>query len=169
VALPPPRVLEIWFTGGDHPVVAAVSYRTGKPWGSKKQKLAAELQAAFYERYAQLAARGAALSPDERLIELVGELEADLNNGGFDQYLRNKGEERGRDALAALSAIGARRTGRWLAAALAAGPGATALGRLDEQFNEKPEDLASLVMTAIGHTATPRTRRPAGARDRRRR
>jgi hypothetical protein len=148
VVIPPPRVLEIWFTGGNDPVVAALSYRIGKPWGSKKQRNAAKLQAAFYERYGQVAP-GGAKSPDERLIQLVGELEADVNNGGFGQYLRNKGEERGREALASLSVIGARRTGRWLASALEAGAGADALERLDEQFYQKPEDVASLVMTYI--------------------
>jgi Domain of unknown function (DUF4375) len=149
VAIPPPRVLEIWFTGGNVPAVAALSYRIGKPWGSKKERSAATLQAAFYERYGQLARQVGAKSPDERLIQLVGELEADLNNGGFDQYLRNQGEERGREALASLSVIGASRTGRWLASALEAGPGADVLERLDEQFYAKPEDLASLVMTHI--------------------
>jgi hypothetical protein len=149
VAIPLPRVLEIWFTGGNDPVVAALSYRIGKPWGSTKQRSAAKLQAAFYERYEELALQGDAKSPDERLIQLVGELEADVNNGGFDQYLRNKGEARGREALASLSVIGARRTRRWLASALEAGEGADALERLDKQFYEKPEDLASLVVTYI--------------------
>ena len=152
VVIPPPRVLEIWITGNDSPGVAALSYRIGKPWGSGKQRSAAKLQAAFYERYGQLALQGGAKSPDDRLIQLVAELEADINNGGFDQYLRNKGEERSREALASLSAIGARRTARWLASALEAGAGADALGRLDEQFYAKPEDLASLVMTHIRRT-----------------
>lgn len=31
VVLAPPRVLEIWSTGGDRPVVAALSYRSGRP------------------------------------------------------------------------------------------------------------------------------------------
>jgi hypothetical protein len=149
VAIPPPRVLEIWFTGGNDPAVAALSYRIGKPWGSKKQRIAATLQAAFYERYEKLVLPGDAKSPDEQLIQLVGQLEADINNGGFDQYLRNKGEERSREALASLSVIGARRTARWLASALEAGAGADALERLDKQFYAKPEDLASLVMTYI--------------------
>jgi hypothetical protein len=149
VAIPPPRVLEIWFTGGDDPVVAAVSYRIGKPWGSRKQRSAARLQEAFYERYGELTGQGGAKSPDDRLIECIAELEADLNNGGFGQYLRNKGEDRGREAFASLAVIGAKRTGRWLASALEAGEGAASLERLDGQFNEKPEDLASLVMSYI--------------------
>jgi hypothetical protein len=148
LAIPPPRVLEIWFTGGDDPAVAALSYRIGKPWGSKEQRRAATLQTAFYERYDRLPP-GGAKSPDDRLIQLVGELEADVSNGGFDQYLRNKGEERRREALAALSTVGAERTARWLASALEAGAGAAVLARLDAQFYAKPDDLASLVMTYI--------------------
>lgn len=149
VAIPPPRVLEIWFTGGEHPVVAAVSYRAGKPWGTRAQKTAAKLQAEFYRRYEGLAPEDAALSPDDRLIRLVGEFEADVNNGGFGQYLGNKGEARARQALACLSVIGAKRTARWLSSALGARSGADALARLDQQFYEKAEDLASLAMTHI--------------------
>lgn len=57
VAVPSPHVLEIWFTGGDTPVVAALSYRVGKPWGSRAQKRAAKLQAEFYRQYEALAWR----------------------------------------------------------------------------------------------------------------
>ena len=96
-----------------------------------------------------LPAEGGVLSPDDRLILLVGELEADINNGGFSQYLHNKGEARAREALSCLSEIGARRTGRWLAAAIEAGADADDLGRLDQQFYDKPEDLASLAMIYV--------------------
>lgn len=149
VAIPLPRVLEIWFTGGDNPVVAAVSYRVGEPWGTRAQKRAAKLQAEFYRRYELVALRDDALPPDDRLIQLVGEFEADVNNGGFGQYLANKGEARAREALACLSAIGARRTTRWLTSALEGGGGQDGLARLDEQFNEKAEDLASRAMTYL--------------------
>lgn len=150
VAIPPPRVFEIWFTGGDEPVVAATSYRVGKPWGSKAQKRAAKLQAEFYRRYELLALRDGALPPDDRLIQLIGEFEADVNNGGFGQYLGNKDVARAREALAGLSAIGAKRTSRWLTSALENRKGEDGLARLDRQFNEKAEDLASLTMTYIG-------------------
>ncbi len=149
VAVPSPRVLEIWFTGGDNPVIAALSYRVGKPWGSKAHKIAAKLQAEFYRRYERLAAEQGALSPDDRVIQLVAELEADVNNGGFGQYLDNKGEARAREALACLSAIGARRTGRWLASALEDRGNVDGLARLDQEFYGKAEDLASLTMTHI--------------------
>ena len=149
VAIPSPRVLEIWFTGGDKPVVAAVSYRVGKPWGSKAQKRAAKLQAEFYRRYERLAPRDGALAPDDRLVQLIGEFEADVNNGGFGQYLSNKGAARAREALACLSAIGAKRTTRWLTSALEGRRGQDGLARLDQQFYEKAEDLASLAMSYI--------------------
>lgn len=145
VLIPPPRVLELWFTGAEVPVVAALSYRVGTPWGTTAQKRAAKMQAAFYARYESLDPV-AALSEEDRLIGLVGELEADVGNGGFARYLDNKGVGRARAALAALTAIGARRTARWLSSALAAGKGSTALKTLDEQFCLEPEDLASLVM-----------------------
>jgi hypothetical protein len=148
VTLPPPRVLEIWFTGGDEPAVAAVSYRTGKGWGSAAQKRAARLQAEFYRRYERLSPGRARLAPADRLIQIIGELEADVSNGGFGQYVGNKGEARAREALAALSAIGAKRTARWLAAALEGG-GKKGLARLDEEFSTRGEDLASLAMTHL--------------------
>jgi hypothetical protein len=150
VAIPSPRVLEIWFTSSDNPVVAALSYRVGKAWGSRAQKRAPKLQAEFYRRYEALAADDATLSRDDRVIQVVGELEADVNNGGFGQYLSNKGETRAREALAGLSAIGAKRTARWLRSALDAGGGVDALARLDQQFCEKGEDLASLAIAYIG-------------------
>jgi hypothetical protein len=89
------------------------------------------------------------MSPDDRLIQRVGEFEADVNNGGFGQYLGNKGEERAREVLAYLSAIGAKRTARWLASAMNTGIGEDALERLDRLFCEKAEDLASLTMSYI--------------------
>lgn len=145
-----PRVLEIWFTGADKPVVAAVSYRVGKPWGSKAQKRALKLQAEFYRRYELLALRDGALSPNDRLIQLIGEFEADVNNGGFGQYLSNKGAAQAREALDCLHAIGAKRTTQWLTSALEGRLGKDGLAHLDRQFNEKAEDLASLAMTFIG-------------------
>jgi hypothetical protein len=149
VVIPRPRVLELWFTGLDEPVVAALSYRIGKPWGTKAQKRAARLQAAFYARYEKIDPGAPALSPHDRMIQLVGELEADINNGGFGQYLDNKGEARAREALKQLSTIGARRTARWLTAALAAAADSRILEKLDQQFYARPEDLAALVMAHI--------------------
>jgi hypothetical protein len=152
VMIPRPRVLEIWFTGGEDPVVAALSYREGKPWGTKAQMRAARLQAAFYGRYEAIDPEATALSPHDRMILLVGELEADINNGGFGQYLENKGEVRAREALKHLSTVGSKRTARWLIAALARTADRSRLEKLDQQFWARPEDLASLVMAYIEKT-----------------
>jgi hypothetical protein len=148
VVIPPPRVLELWFTGGDDPAVAALSYRVGKPWGTKAQKRAARLQAEFYKRYETISREGDPLSPADRLIVLVGDLEAEVNNGGFRQYLENKGTERAKEAVASLKVVGAKRTARWLSSALQLEDDAS-LDSLDQQFYEKAEDLASLVMAYL--------------------
>jgi hypothetical protein len=152
VVTAPPRVLELWFTGGDDPVVAALSYRVGTPWGTKAQKRAAKLQTEFYKRYESISPAGEPLSPTDRLIVLVGEFEADVNNGGFGQYLGNKGTERAKEALASLKAVGAKRTARWLSSALQLGDGAS-FDSLDRQFVAKPEDLPSLVMAYVARQA----------------
>jgi hypothetical protein len=150
VVLPAPRVLEIWFTGErEISGVAALSYRVGKPWGSKAQKAAAKLQAEFYGRFEKQPAKDARLSRDDRLIQLVGEFEADVNNGGFGQYLGNKGEARARKTLASLKSIGAKRTSEWLSAALEAGNDEATLQKLDQEFFANSEDLAVLTMKHI--------------------
>lgn len=89
------------------------------------------------------------LSQDGRLIRLVAEFEADVNNGGFGQYLQNKGETRARELLEYLSAVGASRTARWLASALKSPSEGATLSRLDDEFCRRAEDLASLVMTHL--------------------
>jgi hypothetical protein len=165
VVIPPPRVLEMWFMPGDHPVVAALSYRVGKPWGTKAQQRAARLQAEFYKRYETAFHKAPPLSAAEQLIVRVGELEADVNNGGFGQYLGNKGAERAHQALASLKVVGARRTARWLSSALKLGEDDAALDALDRHFFAKPEDLATLVMAYLER---PETRRGGTAPRRRR-
>ena len=57
-------------------------------------------------------------SAADRLVRVIGDLEADVNNGGFDQYLSNKGRPQARRAAKCLRSIGARRTGRLLESAL---------------------------------------------------
>lgn len=146
VRIPPPRVLEIWFTGGDSPSVAALSFRVGKPSGGRRQKTAARRQAEFYRRYEASSPRDETLEGEDRWIQLVGELEAEVNNGGFGQYLGNKGEARAREALACLRTVGAKRTARWLDAALAADGDPATLGRLDDEALAAPEDLPSLTI-----------------------
>ena len=132
-----------------------------RPDPSPRQKARHAIQERFYQRWLDVGQRAYAsrarvrLSPPDRLVLLVGELEADVNNGGFDQYLGNQGRRRARLALAALERIGARRTAALLRAAL--DPAATSRKRdaLDRRFYAVPEDLAVLVMR---HLAPGRAR-----------
>ena len=150
VELPAPRVLELWFNPPAAPFVAALSYRIGTPWGTRQQKRAAKAQEDFYARYQTLIkisdADAAALPPNDRLVLLIGEFEADVNNGGFGQYLENKGQERAEEALRCLEAVGAKRTAGWLSSAMESATAANVLQRIDDRFFNKPQDLASLVM-----------------------
>jgi len=119
------------------------------PKPTRAQLERAAVQKAFYDRYlaiGQRAYRNPAdrLSPADRRLLLVGELEADVNNGGLSQYLFNKGRRRAGAALAALKTIGARKTAGLLAQAMAPGVSEAKLAALDEAFNEVPEDLAVL-------------------------
>jgi hypothetical protein len=135
---------------------------------SPRQKRRYELRDRFYARHLEVGQRAYApgpavrLSRHDRLILLVGELEADVNNGGFDQYLLNKGRRRARAALSARRAIGARRTAGLLEAAL--DPAATSrdLDALDGRFYAGPDDLAVLAMRYVGRGGPPRGR-DAGA------
>ena len=125
---------------------------------TRRQLQSAERQAAFYARYKNIgrlayrADRGgranarSRLTTHERIILLVGELEADVNNGGFSQYLGNKGRRRAQAALRALLNIGAKKIARWLASALQSDATAGTLEQLDRRFFDQPEDLPSLVM-----------------------
>ena len=173
VEIPPPRVLELWFTGGDDPVIGSLSYRVGKPWGSPRQRAASKRQDEFYSRYEGVGTRrdGVRLEPADRLVLLVGDFEADVNNGGFDQYLGNKGLPTARAALKGLKTIGAKRTAGWLSTALKAPEDREALDRLDSAFYERPEDLPSLVMRYLSKQAKakkpspkPRTKKPGPRR-----
>jgi hypothetical protein len=101
-------------------------------------------QERFYERYMDIGQRaygGKRINALERTLLLVGELEADVNNGGFSQYLDNKGRRRAADAVRALQAIGASRTAAMLKKALASGEN---LDALDDRFYAGVDDLAVL-------------------------
>lgn len=106
-------------------------------------------QQAFYARY-MAAGRRAYASPPlrisavDRCILLVGELEADVNNGGFSQYLDNKGRRRAGEALKALRRIDASATARLLEAALSPALSEIERSRLDDRFYGSKEDLARL-------------------------
>jgi hypothetical protein len=118
------------------------------------------VQEAFYARYLEIGQKAYRdprhrLSPGDRLVLLVGELEADVNNGGFSQYLGNKGRRRARAALAALRAVGARQTARLLVTAMAPRTTAARRSALDERFHAAPEDLAGLTARRVGWRPPP--------------
>lgn len=144
VAIAPPRILEIWFTGGIKPVIAALSYRIESPPGPLTDPATAERQAAFYKRYEELDPQITPSSPRDRLILWIGNLEADLNNGGLGQYIGNKGREVANEVLGMLRVIGAESTAAGLAEALESGAEQFAL--FDQRFAESGDDLPSLVM-----------------------
>jgi hypothetical protein len=147
------RALSVVVTRG--PVLRAVSVKYGRieaPPLTSQQRERARVQAAFYERYlaAGKIAYGkkgrASLAPSERLVLVVGELEADVNNGGFRQYLANKGTTVVREAAAALERIGARRTLRLLMSASAEPEDSARWESLDQGFQKVAEDLPGLTM-----------------------
>jgi hypothetical protein len=112
-------------------------------------------QEAFYARYmaagrvAYASPRGERrLSRADRLLLRIGEFEADVNNGGFGQYLSNKGRRRAGLTLKALQAIGARRSARLLEEALRARTDA-ALEKLDNRFYRGYGDLAVLALNYV--------------------
>ena len=117
---------------------------------TRREEERKRVQDTFYARYTAAARRayveGRQLSRADRLILLVGELEADVNNGGFDQYLGNKGRRRANATIAALRKIGAKRTATMLSKAAAPSATPTLLGRLDDEFYRVPEDLALFTM-----------------------
>ena len=122
---------------------------------SRREAETKRIQDAFYARYMAAGRRAyakppARLSRADRIVLLVGELEADVNNGGFRQYLDNKGRRRAAAARAALEAIGAKRTAAMLASAMARDATPALLDRLDGRFYAVPEDLGVLAMKALG-------------------
>ena len=112
------------------------------------------IQDAFYARYVAAGQRAYATPPqrisrEDRRILLVGEFEADVNNGGFSQYLGNKGRARAASTAAILREIGAKKTAAMLDAALQASADNAALSKLDDRFYRGGEDLALLSIRAL--------------------
>ena len=109
------------------------------------------IQQAFYARYNAAGERAYATPPrrisaTDRQFLLIGEFEADWNNGGFSQYLSNKGRRRATDALRALEHIGAKKTAALLREALSSMNDDAALHKLDDRLHRTSEDLAVLAM-----------------------
>lgn len=111
----------------------------------------------------------AQLSKQERVVLAVWQLEAEVNNGGFDQYFRNSAGEHAPWAIEALEEIGApncaaivRRAvrlvvgevGEWQKARgafLAASPDLEgALETLDQEFYRYPDDLERRLSEYLG-------------------
>lgn len=145
------RVLVLQTLTGRTMKNATVLYsQAPRPLGPKA-RARQDLQDRFYARYNQVGPAGASRmarrpSAADRLVRVIGDLEADVNNGGFDQYLCNKGRPRARRAAKCLQSIGARRTGRLLESALGLPPDSPQFERLDKAFYRSSEDLPSLVM-----------------------
>lgn len=150
------RVLEIAVHPGPVLLSALVKWEVAvapRPQ-QRRERARAALHEAFYARFDAAAGIGPEagrprprrLAKGDRLVRLVAELEADVNNGGFSQYLLNKGRRRAGDAARALDEIGAARTARGLRTALEKADDEAALGRLDAAFYAGPEDLAALCM-----------------------
>jgi len=150
------RTLEISITGGRSYRSTSVRYRSSaKEQLTPRQRAIQALQQSFYARYMSVGQKAytdsrARLTPANRLILLIGELEADVNNGGFDQYLDNKGRRRARAALSALHTVGAHKTARMLEKAMAATTTPAQRSALDAGFHRGPEDLAVLAARHAG-------------------
>lgn len=117
------------------------------------------IQEAFYARYLAAgrkayAARPVRLARPDRWILMVGEFEADIQNGGFRQFLDNKGRPRARAVLRVLDTIGVPGTAGLLRAALRPAVTAPALMRLDREFARTGEDLAAATMRYLGLVAS---------------
>jgi len=131
-----------------------VSWKSRPAPLTPRQERRHQEQQAFYARY-MAAGRRAYASPPQRIsavdrcILLIGELEADVNNGGFAQYLDNKGRRRAGEATQALRRIGASATARLLEAALRPALSEAARSRLDDRFYDGREDLACLASRAF--------------------
>lgn len=124
------------------------------------------LQAEFYERYnaavkVAYANPPGRLSSTETLILRIAEFEADVNNGGFSQFMFNKGRRRALETVRLLASIRAPKTAAMLSSALAHPDDESLLGRLDGRFYKVPEDLAVKTMVKIGAASRSGATRPA--------
>jgi hypothetical protein len=134
-----------------------VSWMAVPPPPKPAESRAHRLQAQFYERYMAAGKIAYADPPGrlprhDKLILTIGEFEADVNNGGFSQFLFNKGRRRARATVSALEKIGAPTTAAMLTSALAHPTDAARLGKLDDRFYKVPEDLAVRTMKSLGVT-----------------
>jgi hypothetical protein len=118
---------------------------------SKRAREQYRVQEAFFARYEAAGARAYATPPRrisaaDRRILLAGEFQADVNNGGFGQYLSNKGRRRAAETLRVLEDVGSTKMAAMLRAALANANDETALQKLSNRFFRTTEDLPGLMM-----------------------
>jgi hypothetical protein len=110
------------------------------------------LHHAFYARFLSVGDRAyspggrSRVSGNDRLVLLIGELQTNVRNRGFAQYLATKGRRRAQSALRALTTVGATKTARLLAEALAPAIPLARLSTLDGRFIQVQEDLPALTM-----------------------
>ena len=148
------RAIDIRVAANRSYTSASLRYFAVPRLSAAQRKLQA-LQQRFYERYLAIGKTAyrtppGKITPTERRLLLIGEFEADVHNGGFAQYLDNKGTRRARAALVALYAVGARKTAHMLATAMAPGASDAELAALDDAFYQAPEDLAVLAARHAG-------------------
>src|SRR5688572_9457301 len=91
---------------------ATILYSQAPPPLGPKARARKAVQDRFYARYDQVGPAGKARttrrpSAADRLVRVIGDFEADVNNGGFDQYISNKGRAQARRAAKSLHTIGA--------------------------------------------------------------
>ncbi len=156
-AVDPDRHAELSVAVSSNPIFKYVSVRWSalppQPSLTAREKKIKAIQDQFFARYMAAGDRAYAtpartINAADRRILLVGELEADVNNGGFSQYLDNKGRRRAAAALRSLEHIGASKTAAMLREALASSGDEAVLQKLDAKFYRSREDLAVLAMAA---------------------
>ena len=105
------------------------------------------------------------LTDSEKIIYLVGELEEEVNNGGFSQFFFNSSGQNADKTIKALKEVGANKTAELLTSALSICKNSSAtwkedgeelteqqdeeLNKLDEQFYKYEDDLLGLQITFI--------------------
>ncbi|HEY0997113.1 MAG TPA: DMP19 family protein [Gemmatimonadaceae bacterium] len=106
-ALPDGRTLRLEVS-----VVGGTSLRVLAPGELPPEFTPTPGEARFYQALAHAQEREArdgyaALTDDERVVLCLGEMEAEVNNGGWEQYFLNSSGDHAHDTLRALQAVGA--------------------------------------------------------------
>lgn len=79
-------------------------------WATGDQNSFVLAMAGWLNRKCSYGERMSALTPEEKTVYIVDSFRAEINNGGFDQYLYNSSGALAGELLSSLSAIGADRT-----------------------------------------------------------